>query len=254
MRLTKEPTRFWKELFGSIAIYDAINQRNEIYDNETNKQTKEINIEDGIFDKEYQIGLEIVLGATKKYHHLFKTIFLDFDAYKLKKSDSVHQKYDTHLLSYNNRYKLLSEIDLYTHTINVVVEMIKLTKQLELPQDTIDIAILLALLHDVGKNSKISGEYQFEAANKGKHHIISANYSKHTMYNEKMSYKSKNEISDELIELIVDVLRNHHEEKVNKNLFLELLIKADTNVRVNELNGVLLKQKRKALIAKKGEN
>jgi hypothetical protein len=239
------PKQFWDQLQGTIAVYDAVASRKAEHNTKTKNQQKRIDITSKILDLEYQTGLEIVMSSTNKYHNLFAQLFIDMSKAEFKKTESVSQSFDVHLLSYNNRYKLLTEIDLYSHTMNVVVETIKITK--DIPQDTKNIAILLALLHDFGKSKLISDEYRFEAKAKGKHHIISANYAKYTMQSEKLSYLSKEEITNELIELVYEVLRNHHEENiVNKNIFFKLLEKADANAREIELNGILLKQKRKA--------
>ena len=235
------PKQFWTQLKGTIAIYDAVASRKAEQNNTKTYQNKKIDITSKILDLEYQTGLDIVISSTNKYHYLFAQLFIEMNRAEFKKTESVNKSYDTHLISYNNRYKLLSQVDLYSHTMNVVVETIKIT--MDIPQDTRNIAILLALLHDFGKSKLISDEFKFENKNDAKHHVISANYAKYIMQNEKLSYLSKEEITNDLIELVNFILRNHHEEKIeNKNIFFKILEQADANAREIELNGILLKQ------------
>lgn len=255
MKPTRTPKQFWNELQGTIAIYDEIDARRieqTVSLLETKKEAHNTNnyaIANKVKDLEFQTALEVVLQNTTKFHHLFTQIFIEMNRCKFKKTSSVSKEYDKHLFERNNRYKMLSDINLYSHTMNVIVEMIKITQNI--PQETKNIAILLALLHDFGKNKYIATEYQLEIKNKEKHHLISANYAKFIMQDERQSYKSKNEITDDLIKLVYEVLRSHHEKMVEPNIFYKLLIKADFNARDIELEGILLKNKRKELINKK---
>lgn len=240
----KSPGQFWKELQGTIAIYDAVAERRNNSTDEKQIKQQKINITKKIIDMQYQHGLDFVLSNTTKFHNLFKELFIDMDKYEFRNTESVSQEFDTHLLEYNNRYKLLTSIDLYSHTINVIVETIKLAG---LPQETKNIAVLISLLHDFGKSKELQTTYQFEKIESSKHHYVSANYAKQKLQNERFSHKSKNEITKELIELVEKTLRSHHEKTKEPNLFLDLLVKADFNARENELNGILLLQQRKEL-------
>lgn len=235
------PQMFWKQLSGTIAIHEEINKTRE-HILIAKKQEQIIpSIKDHIKDLEYQTALELIVNSTDNFHPLFKKIFLDMAEYKFKDSASVNAAYDKHLIEYNNRYKLLSKINLFSHTINVVIETIKLTK--DLPNNLRDIAILLALLHDVGKNSTIAKEFCYEERNKEAHHKISANYAKHILYDEKLNQDST--VSKDLIDNIYSTLRSHHETDRENSIFLDILIQADMNARELELFGILKNEKEK---------
>lgn len=240
--MLNDPLSFWQKLQGTIALHDAIFEtRKKQRINHETKPKLIADIRKDTADKEYNIGLNLVLNSTMSFHNLFKNLFISMDKNEFKKSQSVSQKYDTHLISYNNRYSLLSSINLYSHTMNVVVEAIKISIENKLPQQVQDIVILLAVLHDFGKNQSIAQEFQFEKENTGIHHRISANYAKFIMYEESLLDVEQG-ITKELIEMVYTTLRNHHEEVKNSNMFLKLLINADTNARELELRGILKNQ------------
>lgn len=233
------PLVFWKHLSGTIAIHEEIEQTRKIV-HIANEQRHTIpNIKEKIIDLEYQTALELVVSLTTSFHSVFERIFLDMSKFNFKDDASVNQAYDKHLIEYNNRYKLLSKIDLFSHTINVVVETIRITK--DLPQNLKDISILLALLHDVGKNKIIASDFCYEDKNKEAHHKISANYAKHILYDEKLNKNST--VSNELIENVYSTLRSHHEADKENSIFLEILIQADMKARELELFGILKKEK-----------
>lgn len=246
----KNPKQFWRELQGTIAIYDAVQERRTKSFNAEKIKKANTNISKNIIDMQYQVGLDLVLSNTTKFHNLFRELFIDMDKFKFRKTESVSQTYDTHLLNYNNRFKLLTSVDLYSHSMNVIVETIKLN----LPQETKNIAVLLSLLHDFGKNEELKAAYQYEKKENEKHHLISANYAKYKLQNERFSYRSSDEINNELISLVEQTLRNHHEPKKESTLFLDLLKKADMNARENEFNGILLLEQRKELHKKVKES
>jgi hypothetical protein len=239
------PLTFWQQLKGTIALHDAIfDTRKNIKKLPAEKKTIK-NSDKMMNDTEYDIGLKLVLNSTNNFHGLFEKIFVDMDRREFKRTDSVSKQYDTHLIKYNNRYELLSRINLYAHTMNVIVEMIKLAKEFSLPQQIQDITILLALLHDFGKNHSIAAEFQFEKENLGKHHRISANYARHIMYDESLRVDVVQGITRDLIDMVYSTLRMHHEPEKNNNMFLEMLITADQNAREQELHGVLRNLKSK---------
>lgn len=240
--MKQDPLSFWQKLQGTIALHDAIFEtRKSQKINNQHKPKLIADIRKITADKEYNIGLNLVLNSTTSFHNLFKNLFISMDKNEFKRTQSVSQNYDTHLIKYNNRYKLLSSINLYSHTINVVVEAIKISIDNKLPQQVQDIVILLAVLHDFGKNQLIAKEFQFEKENLGKHHRISANYAKFIMFEESLLDVEQG-ITKELIDMVYTTLRSHHEEVKNNNMFLKLLINADTNARELELRGILRNQ------------
>ena len=245
--MLNDPLSFWQKLQGTIALHDAIFEtRKKQRINQETKPKLIADIRKDTADKEYNIGLNLVLNSTMSFHNLFKNLFISMDKNEFKKSPSVSSSYDTHLFNNNNRYKLLSSINLYSHTMNVVVEAIKISIENKLPQQVQDIVILLAVLHDFGKNPSIVREFKFEDDNSSKHHRISANYAKFIMYEESL-LDDEQCITKELIEMVYTTLRNHHEEVKNSNMFLKLLINADTNARELELRGILKNQQVKGV-------
>jgi len=237
----KSASQFWKELAGTVAIYDEVNNtRKRVSKEKTKPNKQQINIKNDVYDNDFQDGLVLILNVTENFNKLFKKIFIDMDNCQFKKTPSVNSSYDKELIAHNSRYELLKEVNLYNHTINVVIETIKLTN--ELPQNVRDIAIILALLHDFGKNDKIIKTYNLGDDGRKHHHRISAYYAKHTMQDAMIGSHSTNIITDELVEMIYKVLRMHHDSDKEKNLFLDLLIKADMNAREIELKGILLRK------------
>ncbi len=240
--MKQDPLSFWQKLQGTITLHDAIFGTRE--SQKINYQIKPKLIADIrkiTADKEYNVGLNLILNSTSNFHNLFENLFILMDKNEFKKTQSISKKYDQHLISYNNRYELLSSINLYSHTINVVVEAIKISNENKLPQQIQDIVILLAVLHDFGKNPIIAKNYQFEKDNIGKHHRISANFAKFIMYEESLLDVEQG-ITKELTDMVYTTLRSHHEEVKNNNMFLKLLINADTNARELELRGILRNQ------------
>lgn len=238
----KDPKTFWLELKGTIVIHDIIHENRTQLEQVIHKNKRIPDISKQILTPEYNVALELVVKATSNYHTLFSRLFSDMDKFNFKSTQSVSSSYDKHLLEYNNRFDLLKEINLLSHTMNVVIETIKLTTEEKLPQNIKDIAILLAVLHDFGKNEKVSKEFQFEKDNKERHDKISANYAKYTMQEESLGHNSS--ITKDLISMVYTTLREHHETEKEKNMFLDLLFTADINARENELQGVLLRKRK----------
>jgi putative nucleotidyltransferase with HDIG domain len=159
----------------------------------------------------------------------------------LKNTSSVGPKHSHAICEYDKRYIILGEIDLFSHTMNVVLKMIEITR--ELPQSTRDICILLALLHDVGKSEIAKKEHQQEAKNEDKHHKISANYAKSLIQNR--IFALDDDINHDLQELVYNCLNKHHDKDENEhNIFLELLKKADFSARDDEYAEIIFKRKK----------
>jgi putative nucleotidyltransferase with HDIG domain len=228
------PKRFWQELKATVLINDEISKRRvpATVQQGTKDCTEEdaLSIKNVVYDNEFQESMEFVLSCTKNYKYLFRQIFIDFDRYEIKKNKSVNSNYDKALLEYDNRYTILSQVDLYSHTMNVVIKMLELTQ--ELNSKTRDICILLALLHDVGKANLIRKEHKQQDDNEDKHHRISANYAKAIMQERLFAYDE--EINEDLINLVYDCLYHHHDDIEEYSLFLDLLKRADFAARDSE--------------------
>lgn len=239
---TKKPEQFWMELIGSIAVYDEVEKRRERNNSVENEKIFLEDISLKVRDPEIISTYNYIIAITKKYKPLYRKILIDMDKFHFKNTNSVNKNNDKHLMERNDRYSLLSSVNLFSHTINVVTETIKITKDMQ--QDIKDISILLALLHDFGKNSEVISSSQLEEKNKTKHSYVSANYAKHLIKNESFSYESINQINKEFIDLIYECLRTHHDD-YDSNIFVKILNDADSNARELELDGVLLKEIKK---------
>ena len=232
---------FWQQLKGTILIYDEVYARKEKVTKPEEEKYIPIDIKQHVHDNDYDIGLKFVLASSKNFFSLFRQAFIDMDKYVFKSSPSVNSMYDKELISVNSRFELLKEVNLYAHTMNVIVETIKITDKL--PQNVKDIAIIFALFHDFGKNINLLKEFNYDEKGKEQHHKVSANYAKHIMQDEMVDTKNNNTMTKDLIEMVYLVLGMHHEKDRKPNLFLNILIEADINARENELRGILLQRK-----------
>lgn len=241
MKPKVSPQDFWRKLKGTVILNDEMLSRRSYQEDFPidNKKHIAFKVNDNDFlSEEYKIGLEFILSCTYTMHELFESIFLDFDKSDLKKISSIDKNYDIAIIKKDNRYDMLSTINLYEHTMNVVIEVLEITKSM--PSVTKDICILLTLLHDIGKCKRIQKKYSF--GEKLKHHIVSANYSRIIMQD--LMFQGYKEINEELIELVYLILKEHHyNESSNEdtkfiyehNMFIEILKKADYSARRKEL-------------------
>ncbi|WP_457749124.1 HD domain-containing protein [Sulfurimonas sp.] len=147
-------------------------------------------------------------------------------SYKFSSVSSVtnHQKNSNE----KAHYELLSKYNLYDHTINCAICAIDIAEKKKLPSLTKETLILLALLHDFGKEPTIAGKYgdiEIEAT-KTKHNIYSKYFAKSFL----RKHVGKN-INEENFEIVVNTLENHHYFGVKQTLFLKLLREADTAAR-----------------------
>lgn len=133
----------------------------------------------------------------------------------------------------SGRYTILSNVNLYEHTLNVAVQTVEMLSVRGTPKDWIAISLIIAILHDFGKSPIIKSHYR-EEGERG-HHKISANFSKDYLINfVKKNKKSK--INSNLIDTIYGVLVQHHDVDIDRNnAFLTCLIEADRKARDKEL-------------------
>ena len=163
------------------------------------------------------------------YKKTTKSIFSIMDEYKFEKSKSVAKQYDVHLKNNFTNYDLLEKIDLYTHTLNVCYEAAIDDK----PNNIKSINILLALLHDFGKNSKIKNVYN--SSNKTlSHEKISAMFVKEFFTDQ--IFQGNGEITKDLIKTISQTIKVQHSSYVAaNNSYLYNLRKYDKNAREKEI-------------------
>lgn len=246
---TKKPLRFWGELQGNIKVFEEISKRRK-KEQAIKEKGSELYLKDSE-SKEIELAFDFIKSNTTNYQSLFKRFVYDMEVYNFKKTSSVDSKVEKMYNDKNNRYDMFATLNLFEHTMNVVTQAIIVAS--ELPSFQKDICIMIALLHDYGKNSEIKNKYSFEDKKDIPHNVISANYAKSIMSDEMLSVQSNGQITDELIKTVDSCLRTHHDQDAKSNLFLKVLIKADKNAREKELQGLLLRKQRKRIFDNKKE-
>ena len=142
------------------------------------------------------------------------------------------------IVSGYSSYDILREIDIYTHTFNVVDKSIELLKEEKGDEYRLSLsrAIISALAHDLGKIEKfkeVLSSISLELFKKVPHYLIS----KSIFLELYPDYQYKNEI--------VEAIENHHSSyKKSNNYFLKLLIQADKEARKKEIDEWLIRNKK----------
>ena len=212
-------------------IYTLFNTIAKKRDNKSSCSTKEPkykNIE--VKSVEDYIAKECI------YKNCIKNIFEFFRQYDFKNISSINKNYDAHLKNRFNSFTILENISLYEHSLNTSLEVIKLTKNR--PNSFKSIALLLALLHDVGKHPEIEKKYRKNTQET--HDKISANFAKYFLI-EQVGFEKN--LTFETIETIYNTLRVHHEQTEQESAFLQVLKKADFNARDKEIKIQLLSRR-----------
>ncbi len=189
--------------------------------------SEEIKIEkpnDAETNKELCNELIYIFAHTTSYKLIIIDLFKQMKEYEFNKIQSVSS--DLNIGYTQKRYDYYREINLYDHTVHCVMETIDLLGN-HTPPDAMAINIILAILHDFGKNPLISEKYKGDKDEK--HHHISANFAKQYFHKNKLFNVSK-----EFIDLIYKTIWNHHEQNEKKSPFLKILIEADQNAREKE--------------------
>ncbi len=151
---------------------------------------------------------------------------------KFNETPSVRKKYDLYFKNQIqvNNYDLLENIDLFTHSLNTAYEITLMQK----PINVTSIGILLALIHDFGKNQKIIDAFEADNNTLPPHEKISADFAQ--KFFDKEIYAGNNEINSNLINIIVKTIDQQHSSiTAQKNSFLEMLRFADGSARKKEI-------------------
>lgn len=158
------------------------------------------------------------------------SLFKDDFEYKQMTKDMVISGYSS--------YDILREVDIYTHTFNVVDKSIEILKAEKGDEYRLSLsrAIISALAHDLGKIEKfkeVLSSISLELFKKAPHYVIS----KSIFLELYPDYEYKNEI--------VEAIENHHSSyKKSNNYFLKLLIQADKEARKKEIDEWLIENKK----------
>ena len=150
-------------------------------------------------------------------------------ASKFIKKDPNHKDYGEMVIPNKTKYDILSEIDLYTHTMNVVNEAINYLQEHNKDEMGLYLerVIIASLGHDIGKIDLAKNSKVFANAT---HNAISA-----------INIKEK---FPELNEEIIDAIKHHHGNMKPKNNYtLKILLKADHTARQKEIQQWLITNK-----------
>ena len=147
--------------------------------------------------------------------------------------DPNYKDYKKLVIANKTSYDILSEIDLYTHTFNVVDEAIRYIEE-KYPKEKkiyLQRAIIAALAHDIGKiQVPLTEAVTYDLFKKAPHNVISA-----LILREKYPELDKDTI---------EAVEQHHGAIKNKNNFiLKILLEADKKAREKEINKWLVDNK-----------
>jgi len=149
------------------------------------------------------------------------------------KQDPNYKDYKKMIVAGKTSYDILSEVDLYTHTINVVNKAIEYLEQNNKDEKELYLerVIIASLGHDIGKIEKsLSKDLTPDIFKKAPHNVISA-----------MIFREK---YPELNTEIIEAIEQHHGNMKNKNNYtLKVLLEADKRAREKEINEWLMKMK-----------
>ena len=151
------------------------------------------------------------------------------------KQDPNYKDYKKLVVANKTSYDILSETDLYTHTLDVVDEVIKYVNENFEKEKTIYLqrAIIAALAHDIGKIQKpLTASVTIDLFKKAPHNVISA-----LILREKYP---------ELDQNTIEAVEQHHGAIKDKNNYiLKILLEADKKAREKEINKWLIDNKYK---------
>ncbi len=228
-----------KEKFMEIAItyslFEKINEKRKKVVINSENENKSSLAEENNFNN---IVEKFIISKTI-YKKTTKNIFETIKKYDFKKTSSVNKKYDIYLKNNFINYDILENIDLLTHTLNVAYEASIDDK----PKNIKSVNILLALLHDFGKNLFIVNTYN--KTNKVlAHEKISAMFVEEFFTDQ--FFSGNKEINSNLIKILVETIKVQHSSILaSKNSYLYNLRKYDKEAREKEI--LLIKNKQRVL-------
>ena len=169
---------------------------------------------------------KFILRAIKE-HRIFEIVvelFEDMHEYDFSSTPSVRNAtIEGHISSYSR----LEKINLYDHTINCATSAIEIFIEENTPQTTANIVLLLALLHDFGKEERLFKK--FNGDTRTNHCVISSRYAR-----SKFSKYVNTLLSKEELATIAETLEKHHNKYVQETEYLRLLKRADGAARQKE--------------------
>ena len=171
---------------------------------------------------------------------LFIALLQTIDKYEFQKHSSVAFAYESFYKEHKNRYDLLKQINLLTHTINVFNISLK-EQDRSLPEQIREEVSILAIAHDFGKCADI--KKIFSSTEAQPHNHISAEFLRRLMHNLGSFDRSQ-------VDRLCHTIHNHHKSKDDKtqgqeseslSFFINALNAVDHKAREFELD--LLKDK-----------
>jgi len=197
---------------------------------------------DSIQDKENKIinaknPVENFILDKTIYKKTTKEIFKIMTDFEFQKSKSVDKQYDIHLKNSLTNYDYLEKVNLFTHSLNVAYEASIDNK----PKNIKSVNILLSLLHDFGKNSKVKNLYN-SRNQKLSHEKVSALFVEEFFADQ--IFEGNSEITNDLLKVISKTIKIQHSSFVaTSGSYLYNLREYDKSAREKEL--LMLKRLKK---------
>lgn len=183
-------------------------------------------------EKDLEPTLAYLLTFIDTKKNLVVELFKKMNEYRFQDIQSVETNFNS-FGPESSRYKILSVVNLYEHTIHVAIEMVEMLAEGKYPREMIATCLIIAILHDFGKSPQL--QLSFREENNEKHHKVSANFAKQFL----VDYSRKNKksgVNENFINTVFETLYYHHDmDRKQKGAFLEFLIKADRRTRDKEL-------------------
>ncbi len=226
-----------KEKFMEIAItYSLFEKINKKREKEINNKENESNLDE---ENDFNNIVEKFITSKTIYKKTTKSLFEIIKKYDFIKTSSVNKKYDIYLKNNFTNYDILENIDLLTHTLNVAYEASVDDK----PKNIKSVNILLALLHDFGKNINIIKNYN--KTNKLLSHEKISSIFAEEFFTDQI-FDGNKEINSNLVKTLVETIKVQHSSVIaSRNSYLYNLRKYDKEAREKEI--LLIKNKQRAL-------
>lgn len=184
-----------------------------------------------------------IVNYSPVFTYLVKIGLEDIKKYHFNEDPSViaSANQDTSHLqqAFGSSFSALATVNLEEHTLHVFEEGITIGAQKGRVMQTA-LPMLACLFHDFGKSTRLRNEFLGDNIGKGyrAHAEVSEMYVREVL---SIKYHSKfKEYSTETIELLSDIVKNHHpsQNKKRNDSMISMVIKADIIARKKELKAI----------------
>lgn len=243
--MSRELKDFYGNVVSTYSIFKTISESNKELKGETEEEDEDIVID--VETKEYELlaSEKYILSFIETRKEVVIALFNIMKLYKFEDIKSVREGDCSGSGHMSSRYEILSEVNLYDHTINVAIQAVEMLSANGTPKDLISISLIIAILHDFGKSPIISENFFEEKGQR--HHKTGGIFAKHFLLDFLRKNKNSN-INKQIIETISQTVYKHHDHDNEKNnVFINFLFDADIKARELELEVVRSKKINKGL-------